>query len=67
MTISERTEATDAVGLGADLATNLRNIKEIVGGNFDIGFREILISRDRIKAAIVYLDSLVDPNVVERI
>lgn len=67
MTISERMDATDAVGFGADLITNLRNIKEIVGGNFDVCFREMLMTRDRIKVAVVYVDSLADPNVVERI
>ena len=67
MTISERTQATNALHLSSDLSVNLTNIKEIVGGDFDIGFREFLLSRNRIQAAIVYLDSLVDGIAVDRI
>jgi spore germination protein KA len=65
MTISERVEATEILALNRDLAINLRNIKEITGTSDDIGIREILITRERIKAAIVYIEGLVDASAIE--
>lgn len=65
MTISERVEATETLVLTGNLATNLRNIREITGASDDIGIREILITRERTKAAIVYVDGLIDSTAIE--
>ncbi len=65
MTISERIKAVDELALTRDLATNLRNMKEIIGASDDVGIREILITRQRIRAALVFVEGLVDSTAIE--
>lgn len=65
MIISERIAATKTLALTRDLTANLRNIREIVGGSHDVAIRDILVTRERIKAAVVYVDGLVDSTAIE--
>lgn len=63
--ISQREAVTEGLKLVASLEANLESIREITGSSYDVGIREFRVGTGQVRAAIIYLDGLVDTEAVE--